>query len=244
MHPQPWVGSLRALGEEFHENGSGPAKEFADWLVRQQVAAALEGCVATHTERAVWHALDGFADQALHLAHALDAADAIADHALIKQSLNTLVQNDAGLQTALLVQLLQASLARSTGLRTVIVDSSLHRTCVRRLREITDHAPRAPGDWTIAFALSCRCEDCQSLERFVQSEQHTLDWPLNEQRRGHIHRAIDSSKLPISHATLRRGRPYVLQLRKLPSLFSDDAAYTEKAKAILRELPPLRAPTV
>jgi hypothetical protein len=77
--------------------------------------------------------------------------------------------------------------------------------------------------------------------RFLGSQQRAVDWPLNQQRRQHIHSTIDSAKLPITHVTLRRGSPHVLQLQKQSTLFSRDAAYRKQAHALLRDVARLQA---
>ena len=141
----------------------------------------------------------------------------------------------------LLLQVLQKCVARSPALRAQVTGSALHRVCLEHLEMLLQTPARASGDWSITQALSCPCADCKELARVLRSNDEGHDWPLAKDRRQHIHRIIDSAKLPVLHTTLRLGSPHVLQLRKDQSLFSREADYRAKLKTILRELPPMRS---
>ena len=96
---------------------------------------------------------------------------------------------------------------------------------------------RSPDDWRITRALGCRCEDCRQLRCFLVSpKQKKLDMPLAKARRMHLHRIIDSLELPVSHVTLRQGRPQVLQLRKLKVLFKLDKSDRKQKQGLLVKL--------
>jgi len=60
--------------------------------------------------------------------------------------------------------------------------------------------------------------------------------PLAKARRMHIHRIIDGLELPLSHVTLRQGRPQVLQLCKLQVLFRRDKSERKRNQALLVKL--------
>lgn len=82
---------------------------------------------------------------------------------------------------------------------------------------------RQPGDWSIMDSNHCACNDCQALNLFLQAKNtQEKIWPLNGNRRMHIHRIIDEMKLPVTHQTKRSGRPYQLVLKKTNQLFSQD----------------------
>ncbi len=53
-------------------------------------------------------------------------------------------------------------------------------------------------------------------------DRRTLEWPLAEKRRQHVHSRIDAAELPVSHVTRRQGRPYTLVLHKTDALFADE----------------------
>jgi hypothetical protein len=55
------------------------------------------------------------------------------------------------------------------------------------------------------------------------SSKIELKWPLAKERRRHIHGMIDSMGLPVTHVTLRRGRPHTLVLTKTKDLFRREA---------------------
>lgn len=95
---------------------------------------------------------------------------------------------------------------------------------VERLQVRLGRPERAENDWSIALPAGCRCELCTSLEAFLaQADRKVLEWPLNKQRRQHIHRRIDSHELPVRHQTRRSGRPYTLVLEKTSRLFEAEA---------------------
>jgi len=82
--------------------------------------------------------------------------------------------------------------------------------------------PRAPNDWRMSVELDCKCADCSSLSAFLSSPEQYDNMPLAKNRRLHLHGKIDYAELPVSHVTLRKGSPYVLQLSKKRVLFKID----------------------
>jgi len=75
--------------------------------------------------------------------------------------------------------------------------------------------PKKPSDWRRKYATGCKCEDCQKLSRFLKDPNtETLRFPLATDRRRHLHVIIEENMLDTTHVTERRGRPYVLVLRK------------------------------
>jgi hypothetical protein len=98
-------------------------------------------------------------------------------------------------------------------------------------------APRDPDDWSISTPVRCRCTICAMLTRFLQaSDQVRLEWPLTKDRRAHVHRAVDSHGLPVSHTTRRSGRPFTLVLVKTDALFQREAAERKVWQSDLRWL--------
>ncbi len=105
------------------------------------------------------------------------------------------------------------------------------------LRTKVESGSRDPNDWSIRDDNRCQCQDCQMLNRFLNSNSHQrIVWPLAQQRRRHIHNIIDSMRLPVTHQTERTGSPHKLILTKQKALFAEDNACFEKSKTLLETL--------
>jgi hypothetical protein len=105
------------------------------------------------------------------------------------------------------------------------------------LKPLVAAPPRHNDDWSIEPPTGCKCERCRRLSAFLLDRQRIEEqWPLAEEGRQHVQSAIDRHRLPVSHMTVRRGSPYTLVLRKLPSLFERDAARREQQAALLQWL--------
>jgi 2OG-Fe(II) oxygenase superfamily len=90
-----------------------------------------------------------------------------------------------------------------------------------RLRTRLARPQRAPGDWSAALPAGCACDLCGALRGFLEDPgRQTLEWPLAQQGRHHIHSRIDAAELPVTHVTRRQGRPYTLVLTKTTELFT------------------------
>jgi predicted 2-oxoglutarate/Fe(II)-dependent dioxygenase YbiX len=94
--------------------------------------------------------------------------------------------------------------------------------CAGRLRTRLARPQRASGDWSIELpARGCTCDLCDPLRVFLEDKsRRTLEWPLAQQRRQHVHSRIDAAELPVTHVTRRQGRPYTLVLTKDETLFA------------------------
>jgi hypothetical protein len=96
---------------------------------------------------------------------------------------------------------------------------------------------RDPNDWSIPNDLKCSCADCKILISFLNSKKEIeTALPLNQERRRHIHNQIGTNELDVSHETLRKGSPYVLNLKKLPSLFKNDEIELKKIQDFIAKL--------
>lgn len=115
-----------------------------------------------------------------------------------------------------LVNALRAAAKAGTELR---VGDRLRRVCIEYLEERLALPGRKAEDWSIRIPESCSCGLCTRLEAFLlASAEVRLEWPLAKDGRQHIHSRIDAFELPIRHETRRSGRPYTLELTKLPAL--------------------------
>jgi len=94
--------------------------------------------------------------------------------------------------------------------------------CAARLAAQLARPQRASGDWSIELpAGGCTCDLCDTLRAFFEDKsRRTLEWPLAQQRRQHVHTRIDTAELPVTHVTRRQGRPYTLVLKKTDALFA------------------------
>src|SRR5262245_44845810 len=63
--------------------------------------------------------------------------------------------------------------------------------------------------------LRCGCEDCRALARFLADPSaQVARFPLNEQRRRHLHGQIEVRQCDCTHDTERKGRPFTLVCKK------------------------------
>ena len=116
--------------------------------------------------------------------------------------------------------------------RAAVLDE-VAQDCADRLRAIVARQPREEGDWSIAWT-GCGCGPCDRLGEFLGSRaRRVLEWPLAKDGRRHVHGAIDSAELPVSHQTRRQGRPYTLVLTKTEELFAREQAARHRAGADL-----------
>lgn len=228
-----WVPLLADLCADLHASKSVPCEALANWLLDGEVKSALERCVAALKRPQPWLDLDAFTDESKQLAHTFAAAVTMSALRFIENTSSFLLDEKQGFSTPFIAQLLQACVARSPALRAHVLGSPLHRVCTERLQEVLRAPARGDYDWAIEYPLGCRCADCKVLSQFLRSARTEYDWPLNKDRRQHIHGTIDSAKLPVLHTTLRRGSPHVLQLRKDRSLFTREQAYRSRVKEIL-----------
>jgi len=235
-----WAPLLAELCSDLCASKSAPCKALTNWLLEREVKSALERCVAALKKPQPWLDLETFTDESKQLADVFAAAVAASALQVVDDSSGFLLGEKQRFPTSFFVQLLRACVARSPGLRAHVLDSPLHRACSERLEAVLRAPARADDDWTIAYPLGCSCADCKVLSQFLRSARTEHDWPLNKDRRQHIHGTIDSAKLPVLHTTLRRGSPHILQLRKDRSLYSRERAYRTCVREILNALPARR----
>ena len=236
-----WAPQLADLCADLHASKSVPCEALANWLLEREVKSALDRCVAVLKRPQPWLDLDGFTDESKQLAHVFAAAVAMSALDVIENASSFLLGEKQGFPTPFFAQLLQACVARSPALRAHVLGTPLHRVCIERLEVLLRAPARAEDDWSIAYSPGCSCADCNVLSQFLRSARTEYDWPLNKDRRQHLHGKIDSAKLPVLHTTLRRGSPHVLQLRKDRSLFTRELAYRSRVKEILNALRALRS---
>lgn len=104
------------------------------------------------------------------------------------------------------------------------------------LKAVLARPERASDDWSIEWTARGG-DDERVLEEFLRSPtQQSLAWPLAAPRRRAIHAVIDSVGMPVSHVTIRSGRPFTLMLTKTDTLFAREAEQRRRAGADLKWL--------
>jgi hypothetical protein len=108
---------------------------------------------------------------------------------------------------------LESRLIKTHGHNAVI--SNWLAACRRELENRTAEAPLKPTDYRRAQKLSCNCQDCRELSKFLADpKQRVGRFPLAKERRRHLHNIIDHDACDCTHVTERRGRPYTLVCTK------------------------------
>lgn len=199
----------------------------------RQVGAA---SVVNQVCRRIWASLSvsigaslaaGPRSRAASLAALVDPAEGVfraAEAELVDELVASLVASDDGVLD------LELPLLRRLGpdAPSVLVDDA-----TRRLESSLGVASRSADDWSIVWS-GCGCDLCGTLQRFLADRHATeLNWPLRTDGRQHVHQRIDSAELPVTHHTIRKGRPYTLRLVKRPDLHERETAQRRQAAADL-----------
>ncbi len=109
--------------------------------------------------------------------------------------------------------------------------NKLKNYALENIHALLKSKPRRANDWSIKDENRCNCADCQILGKFLQTpDKQKIIWPLAKGRRQHIHRIIDSMKLPVTHTTERTGSPHKLHLTKTELLFKRETVLRNRYK--------------
>ena len=210
----------RALVDSGVDGGS----DLADWIEGMQWTHVRDRCTDVIHATAPSKLAAALAPMNEYILGVLEAAAHTKNAALLGEVHAYLRSQDTGFPVLSLVSLLQdADGAQEPAALQTMMLAELYSHCVRRLEETLAQPPRARDDWSISFAPTCKCDLCAELQRFlVRPDQVKKEWPLAEDRRAHIHRAIDERELPVRHQTTRSGRPYRLVLEKQDVLFATE----------------------
>ena len=224
-----WEPLAPDLCEALTSRGDQPSVEVATWLAER---------LATSTDRAWtatpdWAFHDATRDLTLLYEYSLSLIDACtrsAQPAILDSFVDDLLERKTPVLG--LVALLEASAERFETPPPAL--ARLFDHCTSELATTCAAPRRAQDDWSLPAHRTCRCALCEELARFLEDPSRvSWDWPLRKDRRRHIHGVIGSSRLPLLHETLRRGSPYILQLRKKSSLFELDATRRARETAAL-----------
>ncbi|MBA4176673.1 MAG: hypothetical protein C0505_08940 [Leptothrix sp. (in: Bacteria)] len=203
----------------------------ADLLARAAVVSAWRGQLQ-HAATALLDAMPGDPSRAQAQADAWRRER--ADAAVIHDTMCALVLAGRDDLAALADQAVTHWLAwpKTYGLDTVIVPALrllaerpalMDRPASQRLRAAAlahlqarvslDLAP--PADWRREARVTCRCEHCQSLGRFLRSEdQEVWRFKARETDRCHVEDSIRQGHLDVDCTTERKGSPHVLVCSK------------------------------
>lgn len=75
--------------------------------------------------------------------------------------------------------------------------------------------PQPPPDWRFDVKISCTCGYCRELKAFANDPVERVHrFRVNKDRRAHLHQAIESHRLDMTHVTERVGSPQTLVCTK------------------------------
>ncbi|WP_433562091.1 2OG-Fe(II) oxygenase [Nocardia sp. CA-151230] len=110
----------------------------------------------------------------------------------------------------------------------------LGQHCADRLSTRVALPPRAHDNWSIPTRPLRCCDLCATLSAFLTDPaERELAWPLKKDSRRHIHSRIDTQELPVTHRTVRTGRPFTLLLTKTEALFEAEKQSRQRDEADL-----------
>jgi hypothetical protein len=109
--------------------------------------------------------------------------------------------------------------------------------CLSELRAATAHPPEPPKDWKREAKLGCTCDDCVALSRFLRNPAERVGrFPLNKQRRQHLHQQIDKHRCDLTHVTERKGSPQTLVCTKTQDSYERQRQQFGVDQIVLAEL--------
>lgn len=219
----PWLSSIQTLTRGLTATRSMPAQELANWLVAKQWAwlseqhrSSLQGHPA-----GVLKELARLAVPTLRLVE----SSLVLNRADLRAQIHRFLSSP-DYPVLALVHLLETARqiygARELGAPNF---ASIDAHCISELEKRLARSTRSNDDWSITPPARCSCQLCAELSRFlVASDRTTLNWPLAEIKRSHIHGMLAAHDLPVTHTTRRTGSPYTLVLTKTSAVFERDAA--------------------
>lgn len=117
------------------------------------------------------------------------------------------------------------------------VASRLLEHCLTELRTATAHPIAPPKDWKREAKLACRCEDCLALSRFLRHpSERVARFPMNKERRKHLHRQVDKHRCDVTHVTEREGSPQTLVCTKTQASYERQRERYNVDRKLLAEL--------
>jgi len=113
----------------------------------------------------------------------------------------------------------------------------LRQFCIDQLTQRTAKQPNPPTNWKRGAKLTCDCEDCRELARFLKDRNAQVHrFPRRNELRQHLHEQIDRHRIDCTHITERRGRPFTLVCTKNQASFERKLAQYKTDCTLLKEL--------
>lgn len=230
-----WEPRLAALCEAIRAEGSPPMEAIARWLPAHEWERIRAIALEELADRDRPVAAEGLRDIAARLVHVADAAVAAGAPEVRDAIVHFLTAPEHEVPTDALVFALRAARERIAPARLARLGlAPLAAHAAGRLEATLAEPERSAGDWSIRAPMRCTCELCEPLRRFLESaRERTLEWPLAQARRQHVHHQLDAYALPVDHVTRRQGRPYTLVLTKREELFAHEARRRKERRADL-----------
>lgn len=89
------------------------------------------------------------------------------------------------------------------------------KTLVSLLEQRTAEEPQQPGDYAREAVLKCKCANCATVNRFLESpDQKEFAFRARQDLRGHVEQNITRDKADLRTETIRKGSPQTLLCTK------------------------------
>ena len=109
--------------------------------------------------------------------------------------------------------------------------------CMSSLEASTRTAPVCPQHWNQSVALSCSCQDCKELIKFLQHPSHIQHrFKMGEHRRRHLQDQLRTKACTVTCATERVGSPHTLVVTKTRAAYQKACELHKKKVAMLSML--------
>ncbi len=228
----PWLSLLPQLCQVLAVGPQGRA--LAEWLVSREVDAYMQRR-ARHGKLSRVLAEEQASGDLDALSKMFEAAGVIRASVSRDELVAFLIAPETALPLASAGALLMRvedgrtpEMVRTLGLH------RLYRHVVDSIERSLAAPERDPGDWSIEPPVSCACVLCEELSAFLRARERIRHpWPLAKDARRHVHGILDHNRLPVSHKTIRQGRPYTLVLTKTNELFKRDKAERARQRELL-----------
>lgn len=225
-HRAAWLASLPSLCRPLCAGGSAQGIELARWLVTEEWTRVVAQWKKLREDVQPRFAIEATSRMSRPILGLLESSLISNSPDLHGEMLRFLTSPETDYPIRSLIQLLRT--AQETRAHDTLRDlglAALHGHCVQVLTTGLRGPVREKDNWSISARNRCTCRLCGSLARFLTApDQVRFEWPIPKDQRAHIHRIVDAHDLPVSHATLRTGRPYTLVLTKTDALFEREAA--------------------
>ncbi len=113
----------------------------------------------------------------------------------------------------------------------------LQRACLDHLRARIALPLVPPADWARDSTLTCKCNHCTELGRFL-ADPARASWNFKavQHDRSHVESTIRSSDCDVSTSTIRRGSPHILECTKTQASYERRARQRQKDLEDLEDL--------